>query len=142
MTTERINPAELARPSGFSHAVSVAGGAATGRMVFLAGQTGVDRDGNVADGGVVPQFERALGNLLTALAAAGGQPSDLVSLTIYLTDVADYQAHAREIGAVWRRLAGTRYPAMAAVGVTRLWLPELQVEIQGIAVVGANGVSR
>ena len=130
MTTERINPAELARPSGFSHAV-----AATGRMVFLAGQTGVDRDGNVADGGVVPQFERALTSLLTALGAAGGLPSDLVSLTIYLTDVADYQAYARDIGAVWRRLAGTEYPAMAAVGVTRLWLPELLVEIQGIAVV-------
>jgi len=133
MTTERINPAELARPSGFSHAV-----AATGRMVFLAGQTGVDRDGNVADGGVVPQFERALTSLLTALGAAGGLPSDLVSLTIYLTDMADYQAHARDIGAVWRRLAGTEYPAMAAVGVTRLWLPELLVEIQGIAVVSAD----
>ena len=130
MTTERINPAELARPSGFSHAV-----AATGRMVFLAGQTGVDRDGNVAGGGVVPQFERALTSLLTALGAAGGLPSDLVSLTIYLTDMADYQAHARDIGAVWRRLAGTEYPAMAAVGVTRLWRPELLVEIQGIAVV-------
>ena len=130
MTTERINPAELARPSGFSHAV-----AATGRMVFLAGQTGVDRDGNVADGGVVPQFERALTSLLTALGAAGGLPSDLVSLTIYLTDVEGYQAHGKEIGAVWRRLAGTEYPAMAAVGVTRLWLPELLVEIQGIAVV-------
>ena len=133
MTTERINPAELARPSGFSHAV-----AATGQMVFLAGQTGVDRDGNVADGGVVPQFERALTSLLTALGAAGGLPSDLVSLTIYLTDMADYQAHAREIGAVWRRLAGTEYPAMAAVGVTRLWRPELLVEIQGIAVVSAD----
>jgi enamine deaminase RidA (YjgF/YER057c/UK114 family) len=133
MTTERINPAELARPSGFSHAV-----AATGRLVFLAGQTGVDRDGNVADGGVVPQFERALTSLLTALGAAGGLPSDLVSLTIYLTDMADYQAHAKEIGAVWRRLAGTEYPAMAAVGVTRLWLPELLVEIQGIAVVSAG----
>src|ERR1700760_1865756 len=119
MTTERINPAELARPSGFSHAV-----AATGRMVFLAGQTGVDRDGNVADGGVVPQFERALTSLPTALG----------SLTIYLTDMADYQAHAREIGAVWRRLAGTEYPAMAAVGVTRLWLPELLGQVQGIAV--------
>jgi enamine deaminase RidA (YjgF/YER057c/UK114 family) len=133
MTTERINPAELARPSGFSHAV-----AATGRLVFLAGQTGVDRDGNVADGGVVPQFERALTSLLTALGAAGGLPSDLVSLTIYLTDMADYQAHAREIGAIWRRLAGTDYPAMAAVGVTRLWRPELLVEIQGIAVVSAD----
>src|SRR2546430_15169326 len=114
MTVMRINPAELARPSGFSHAVSVAGG----RMVFLAGQTGVDRDGNVAEGGVVPQFERALTSLLTALGAAGGLPSDLVSLTIYMTDVEGYQAHGKEIGAVWRRLAGTEYPAMAAVGVS------------------------
>ncbi len=130
MISERINPAELARPSGFSHAV-----AASGRMVFLAGQTGVDRDGNVAEGGVVPQFERALTSLLTALGAAGGLPSNLVSLTVYLTDMAGYQAHGKEIGAAWRRLAGTEYPAMAAVGVTRLWLPELLVEIQGIAVV-------
>src|SRR2546423_8602345 len=114
MPWERITPAELARPSGFSHAVSVTGGAAAGRMVFLAGQTGVDRDGNVAGGGVVPQFERALTSLLTALGAAGGLPSDLVSLTIYLTDMADYQAHATDIGAVWRRLAGTENPATRA----------------------------
>ena len=133
MTVMRINPAELARPSGFSHAVS-----AIGRIVFLAGQTGVDRDGNVAEGGIVPQFERALGNLLTALAATAGQPSDLVSLTIYLTDVADYQAHGKEIGAVWRRLAGTEYPAMAGVGVARLWLPAALVEIQGVAVVSTG----
>ena len=97
-------------------------------MVFLAGQIGMDRDGKVAAGGVVPQFERALGNLLTALAAAGGQPDDLVSLTIYLIDVEDYQAHGKEIGAVWRRLAGTgvpghggrgRDPAVAARGAGR-----------------------
>ncbi len=133
MNVERIkliNPEELARPSGFSHAV-----AATGRMVFLAGQIGMDRNGNVVDGGVVAQFEQALGNLLTALAAAGGQPEDLVSLTIYLIDVEDYQAHGKEIGAAWRRLAGTEYPAMAGVGVTRLWDPAALVEIQGMAVV-------
>jgi enamine deaminase RidA (YjgF/YER057c/UK114 family) len=134
MNTERINPAELARPSGFSHAVS----ALAGRTVFLAGQIGMDRDGNVPVGGIVPQFEQALANLLTALAAAGGQPSDLVSLTIYLTDVEGYQAHGKDIGAVWRRLAGTEYPAMAGVGVTRLWRPEALVEIQGIAVVSRS----
>jgi enamine deaminase RidA (YjgF/YER057c/UK114 family) len=134
MNTERINPAELARPSGFSHAVS----APAGRMVFLAGQIGLDRDGKVPAGGIVPQFEQALANLLTALAAAGGQPPDLVSLTIYLTDVEDYQARGKDIGAVWRRLAGTEYPAMAGVGVTRLWRPEAVVEIQGIAVVSRS----
>ena len=135
MNVERINPEELARPSGFSHAVSVNEGGATGRIVFLAGQIGMDRDGKVAGGGVVPQFELALGNLLTALAAAGGQPADLVSLTIYLIDIEDYQAHGKEIGAAWRRLAGTEYPAMAGVGVPRLWDPAALVEIQGIAVV-------
>ncbi|MGD0067335.1 MAG: Rid family hydrolase [Streptosporangiaceae bacterium] len=105
MNLERINPAELGRPSGFSHAVSVP----AGRLVFLAGQLATGR---------------------------GGQPADLVSLTIYLIDVEDYQAHGRQIGAVWRRLAGTEYPAMAGVGVTRLWDPEALVELQGIAAVG------
>jgi enamine deaminase RidA (YjgF/YER057c/UK114 family) len=131
MDVERINPEQLARPSGFSHAVSVT---AT-RMVFLAGQTGLDRNGKVVSGGVVAQFEQALGNLLTALAAAGGQPGDLVSLTIYIVDLEDYQAHSKEIGTVWRRLAGTEYPAVAGVGVARLWSPDALVEIQGIAAV-------
>jgi enamine deaminase RidA (YjgF/YER057c/UK114 family) len=131
MDSERINPPELGRPSGFSHAVS----ATASRMVFLAGQLGTGRDAKIVDGGVVAQFEQALANVLTALAAAGGQPQDLVSLTIYLLDVEDYQARSAEIGAVWRRLAGTGYPAMAGVGVTRLWDPRALVEIQGIAAV-------
>jgi enamine deaminase RidA (YjgF/YER057c/UK114 family) len=131
MTVERINPDELARPSGFSHAVTVT----ERRLVFLAGQIGADRDGKVVAGGVVPQFEQALANLLTALAAAGGGPEDLVGVTLYITDLEDYQAHGREIGAVWRKLAGTEYPAMAGVGVTRLWLPEAHIEIQGVAAV-------
>jgi enamine deaminase RidA (YjgF/YER057c/UK114 family) len=106
--------------------------------VFLAGQLGLDRDGRVVPGGMVAQFEQALSNVLAALAAAGGHPSDLASLTIYLVDVDDYQAKAKEIGAVWRRLAGSDYPAMAGVGVTRLWLPGALVEIQGIAVVSRS----
>jgi enamine deaminase RidA (YjgF/YER057c/UK114 family) len=131
MDMERINPAGLARPSGFSHVVSVT----ASRMVFLAGQVGMDRDGTVVSGGVVAQFEQALANLLTALAAAGGHPADLVSLTIYIVDLDDYQAHGKQIGAVWRRLAGTDYPATAGVGVTRLWDPAALVELQGIAAV-------
>src|SRR5579859_1962867 len=131
MDMERINPSGLARPSGFSHAVS----APPGRLVFLAGQLGQDRGGRVVPGGMVAQFEQALSNVLAALAAAGGHPSDLASLTIYLVDVDEYQAKATEVGAVWRRLAGSDYPAMAGVGVTKLWVPGALVEIQGIAVV-------
>jgi enamine deaminase RidA (YjgF/YER057c/UK114 family) len=133
MDVERINPAGLARPSGFSHAVSVT----ASRIVFLAGQLGTDRDGKLVGCGVVAQFEQALANLLTALAAAGGQPAGLLSLTIYIVDLADYQSHGQEIGAVWRRLVGTEYPATAGVGVTRLWDPEALVELQGIAAVSS-----
>jgi enamine deaminase RidA (YjgF/YER057c/UK114 family) len=71
--------------------------------------------------------------VLAALAAAGGTPDDLVSVTIYLTDVDDYQANGKQIGRIWRELAGTNYPAMAGVGVTRLWQPEALIEISGVA---------
>jgi len=84
----------------------------------------------------VEQFELALGNLLTALRSAGGQQQDLVSLTIYIVDMADYRAHAREIGQVWKRLIGDSYPAMAGIGVARLWDAEALVEVQGVAIVG------
>jgi enamine deaminase RidA (YjgF/YER057c/UK114 family) len=134
VTIERINPAELATPSGFSHAVAAPGG----RLIFLAGQTGYTPDGAIVGGGLVPQFEQALSNLLTALRAAGGEPTDLVSLTIYAVDLAAYREQAREIGQAWRRLCGPDYPAMAAVGVSRLWDTTALVEVQGIAVAGAT----
>jgi len=129
VSIERINPDELGRPSGFAHAVRATG---TSR-VYLAGQTALDSDGAITGTGIVEQFERALANLLTALAAAGGTPEQLVTVTIYIVDVADYRRHAREIGAVWRRLAGTEYPAMAGIGVARLWDDAALVELQGIA---------
>lgn len=129
MSPERIDPPELARPSGFTHAV-----VATGTTVFLAGQTALDASGAIVGDGIVGQFEQALTNLLTALRAAGGTPADLASLTIYIVDMDGYRAHAREIGAVWRRLAGTDYPATAGVGVTRLWDAAALVELQGTAV--------
>ncbi|MDN5931692.1 MAG: RidA family protein [Pseudonocardia sp.] len=130
---DRVNPPELARPSGFSHAV-----VAAGTTVFLAGQTALDASGAIVGGGIAGQFEQALSNLLTALRAAGGTPADLASLTIYIVDMDGYRAHAREIGAVWRRLAGTTYPATAGVGVARLWDAEALVELQGTAVLPAR----
>ena len=105
-------------------------------MVFLAGQTALNADGAIVGDTIVEQFEQALTNLLTALAAADGQPTDLASLTVYAVDLADYRAHGHEIGAVWRRLAGRDYPAMAAIGVSRLWDAAALVEVQGYAVVG------
>ncbi|MEV0259921.1 RidA family protein [Streptomyces sp. NPDC050617] len=126
----RINPAELSPPTGFTHAVTATGG----RLVFLAGQTALDGDGKVVEGGLVTQFEQALTNLLAALRAAGGRPDQLARVTVYATDVAAYRAHAPELGRVWRRLAGSDYPAMAVIGAARLWDEQAKVELDGIAV--------
>jgi enamine deaminase RidA (YjgF/YER057c/UK114 family) len=130
---ERINPPGLARPSGFAHAV-----VATGRTVFLAGQTALGADGRIVPGGLVVQFDRALQNLLVTLRAAGGGPEHLAQLTIYIVDMDDYRARAREIGAVWQRLVGRQYPATAGIGVARLWDVEALVELQGSAVLPAD----
>jgi enamine deaminase RidA (YjgF/YER057c/UK114 family) len=135
MTIERINPPQLAKPSGFAHAVRTAGRV----TVHLAGQTGMDVTGAIVTGGVVAQFEQALSNLLVALDAAGGAPADLVSLTVYIVDMDDYRLHAGEIGAVWRRLVGSDYPAMAGIGVHRLWDADALVEVQGVAAIRAPG---
>ncbi|MFJ5724991.1 RidA family protein [Streptomyces sp. NPDC093149] len=126
----RINPAELSPPTGFSHAVTATGG----QLVFLAGQTALDADGKVVGDGLPEQFATALTNLFTALRAAGGAPADLVRVTVYATDVADYRARAGELGRIWRRLAGRDYPAMAVIGVVRLWDEQALVEIDGVAV--------
>ncbi|WP_326773675.1 RidA family protein [Streptomyces sp. NBC_01445] len=127
---ERINPPELSPATGFSHAVTATGG----RLVFLAGQTALDADGKITGDTLPEQFERALTNLLTALRHAGGTPDTLARVTVYATDVADYRTHAREIGRVWRELAGRDYPAMAVIGTTRLWDEQALVELDGLAV--------
>ena len=87
MSVERVNPADLSPPTGFSHAVVATGS----RVVFLAGQTALDADGKVVGESLDEQFERALANLLAALEAAGGAPADLARVTVYATDVADYR---------------------------------------------------
>ena len=124
-----VNPASLPEPSGYSH------GTLSGNTLYLGGQTALDSDMRIVDGGIVPQFRQAFGNVLTTLREAGGVPEDLVSITIYLTDIPDYQAHGRGIGAAWRELAGPVYPAMAGIGTTALWQPEALIEILGVAVI-------
>jgi len=130
MSLHRHNPAELSPPSGFSHAVTATGS----RLVFLAGQTSLDIEGRIVGETLPEQFETALANLLTALAAAGGAPQDLARVTVYATDVADYRECAGELGRIWRRLAGRDYPAMAVIGVVRLWDDPALVELDGMAV--------
>ncbi|MFJ6084994.1 RidA family protein [Streptomyces sp. NPDC092369] len=129
MTPVAVNPDSLPAPSGYSH------GTLAGNTLHLGGQTALDADMKIVSGGIVAQFRQAFGNVLTTLREAGGKPEDLVSITIYLTDIPDYQAHGKEIGKVWRELAGAVYPAMAGIGCTALWQPEAMIEIVGVAVI-------
>ena len=129
LTPVAVNPASLPTPSGYSH------GTLSGNTLHLGGQTALDANMRIVGGGIVPQFRQAFSNVLITLRAAGGVPGDLVSVTIYLTDIPDYQAHGKEIGRVWRELAGPVYPAMAGIGTTALWQPEAMIEIMGVAVI-------
>jgi enamine deaminase RidA (YjgF/YER057c/UK114 family) len=130
MSLRRHNPAELPPPAGSSHAVTATGS----RLVFLAGQGSLDLGGRIVGDTLPEQFETALANLLTALAAAGGAPQDLARVTVYTTDPAAYGRDAEELGRIWRRLAGGDYPAMAVAGVVRLRDERALVELDGTAV--------
>jgi len=130
MTFEIINPPTLAQPSGFSHGLSAAG-----RLLFLAGQIGMDAAGRVrAPGDLVAQFAQALSNLQTVVTTAGGQMTHVVKLTLFVTDVADYRAKLKPLGAAYRAVFGRHYPAMTLVEVRALFDPHALVEIEGMAV--------
>jgi enamine deaminase RidA (YjgF/YER057c/UK114 family) len=107
---------------------------AEGRMLFIAGQTARDGSGRVPASDFVTQFDRALGNVLTVLRQAGGTPSDIGRFTIYVTDVAQYRASLKPLGAAYRRQMGTHFPAMALVEVKALVDERALVEIEATAV--------
>ena len=126
-----VNPPGLASPVGFAHALV----AAPGRTVYLGGQAAQGPDGSIRGATMTEQFEVAAGNVVTALAAAGGRPEHLVALQIYVTDAAAYRAALGDLGAAWRRHLGRHYPATALLEVAGLLDPAALVELVGIAVV-------
>lgn len=131
MSTTPINPRELAKPRGFSHGML----APTGRMLAIAGQIGWDGDAKLVSDDFVQQFNRALANVLAVLHEAGGVPTDLILLRIYVVDKKRYNARTKELGAIYRELMGSHFPAMALVQVADLLEPGAQVEIEGLAVI-------
>jgi len=122
---------ELAPPIGYAHAVV----AAPGRLVHLGGQTAQGPDGAIEGTTIVEQFDRAARNVIAALRAAGGEPEHLVSLEVFVTNLAAYRLSMPALGAVWRQHFGRRYPAMAVIGVTELFDPRALVELVGVAVI-------
>jgi enamine deaminase RidA (YjgF/YER057c/UK114 family) len=127
-----VLPRTLPKPQGFSYGFEVK----HGRLVFVAGQ--VARDANnhvVGKGDIVAQFRQVCANIQTVMSAAGGEMTDIVKLTIYVLDVADYKAHLREIGSVYREYFGKHFPAMTLVGARDLFdaADGCLIEIEGVA---------
>jgi enamine deaminase RidA (YjgF/YER057c/UK114 family) len=128
---ENINPETLAAPRGYQNGVKTSGG----KLVFVAGQIGWDKNAQVVSDDFVAQFEQAFFNVLEVVKAAGGTSEHLTQMTIFVTDKKVYIEKAREVGQVWRKLAGKNYPSMALVEVKALLEDRAQVEIQAMAVV-------
>jgi enamine deaminase RidA (YjgF/YER057c/UK114 family) len=75
--------------------------------------------------------------LLTVVTAAGGKPTDIVRIGIYVTDKIEYRERIREVGERYRKHMGKHFPAMTLVQVRGLLDDAAQVEIDGIAVIAA-----
>jgi enamine deaminase RidA (YjgF/YER057c/UK114 family) len=128
-----INPDGLPPATGFSYGAI----AAPGRTLYLAGITGQRHDLGF-DESLVDQFAVACSGVARVIEQAGGAPSDLVSMTIYTTDVDGYVSNLGPIGVVYRDLFGKHFPAMALIGVNRLFDPKAQIELICVAVVPAQ----
>jgi enamine deaminase RidA (YjgF/YER057c/UK114 family) len=128
---EIVTAPTLCPPVGYAHAVV----AAPGRLVHLGGQTALDPEGMIRGETIVEQFDLAAANVVAALQAAGGIPEDIVSMQIFVTDPGEYKRHLAELGPIWRRHFGRRYPASGLFGVTRLFDEEALVELMAVAVV-------
>ncbi len=124
-----VQPEGWAKPRGYSNGMR-----ARGELLAIAGQIAWDAQARlVGEGDFVRQFEQALGNVVAIVEAAGGSAQDLISLTIYVTDRAEYAARLPEVGAAYRKLLGKHFPAMALVQVAGLLEVNAKVEIQGLA---------
>jgi len=123
-------------PEGMPPAVGFSYGAvaARGRLLHVAGLTGHEADGSITDD-LVEQFAKACEAVARVISEAGGDPSDLVSMTIYTTDIEGYRSRLGPIGGAYRAVFGRHYPPMALLGINELFDPKAMVELVCVAVV-------
>jgi enamine deaminase RidA (YjgF/YER057c/UK114 family) len=128
-----VQPPGWPRPSGYANGVT-----ASGRVVAVSGQIGWNPATETFETDeMAAQARQALDNLVVVLRAAGAAPHDVVRLTWYVTDRADYVASRREIGEAYRALFGDHYPAMSVVIVAGLLNRRAKVEIEATAVLSS-----
>ena len=124
-----INPTGWPSPKGYANGVL-----ARGSTLFVGGMVGWTPTGVFEAKDLPGQFGQALDNILAVVREAGGQPSNIVRMTVYVTDLDAYRSSLKAIGAVWRERLGKHFPAMALVGVAGLVEREALVEIEATAV--------
>ena len=131
MSFEIVNPRSLGDPKGWNNGILVPPG---GRLLFVAGQAGWETGAPGEPPEFVPQFARALDKVLAVVAAAGGGPTDVARLTVYVTDLATWRGSMKPLGEAWRARFGSYYPAMALVEVKGLVDRGALLEMEATAV--------
>jgi enamine deaminase RidA (YjgF/YER057c/UK114 family) len=126
-----LNPVWLPPAKGFAHVVVPV----RGMLVFLGGQAGHRPDGTLAGESLLEQFDQVCGNVVEALAVAGGKPEHIVSMQIFVTNAEDYRNSLEEIGLRWRRYFDRHYPAITLLQVQALFDPAAKVEMMCTAVI-------
>ena len=129
-----LQPPGWAKPKGFANGI-----AASGRLVFVAGQVGWTGEGKWEAKDFAGQFRQALQNCIDVVAQAGGTPQHIVRLTWYITSKQEYLASLKEVGVAYRALMGRHFPVMAVVEVSGLMEAEAKLEIEATAVVPPEG---
>lgn len=133
MSLETISVDGWKPPRGYSNGMLAPAGS---RLLAVAGQIAWDAQQQLVGGGdFAAQFRQALSNVVTVVRSAGGAPTDLMSLTIYVVDKQVYLAATKELGAIWKDVVGRHYPTMALVEVADLLEEGAQVEIQALAAI-------
>lgn len=123
MTARAVNPEGLRTPVGAFAQVVVCGD-----MAFLSGQCGLDETGATVAPGVAAQTARAIRNMGTALAAVGFALTDVVQVTTFLADLADFDAY----DAAYAQAFGEHRPARATVRAD-IHSDDLVVELVAVA---------
>ena len=129
-TITRINPPELGTPPGYSQIVEVA----AQRIVFIAGQTALDSDGNVVGkSDFAAQAAQVFRNLGIALAASGCSAANLAKLTVFLTDMDHLGTYREARNRFFASVTPPAAPAVTLVEVSKLYGADFMIEIEAIA---------
>jgi enamine deaminase RidA (YjgF/YER057c/UK114 family) len=128
--TQILQPPAWAKPRGFANGI-----AASGKLVFIAGQVGWTGEGKWEAHDFAGQFKQTLKNIVEVLAQAGGKPQHIVRLTWYVIDKQEYLASLKDVGIAYRAVMGRHFPTMAVVQVGGLIEPQAKLEIEATAVI-------